>query len=249
MIDIAALTGGVDIDSLSERKKRELIKLIEAIKDKERHNMIASLYPDTGPLRRELYSKHMEFYAAGATYIERLLMAGNRTGKTIAGGYETALHLTGFYPEWWEGKRFTKPTKVWAAGYSSETTRDIVQFTMLGDIASIGSGLIPRDLILDRKAKAGGVPGAVDTVVVRHASGGESYLGFKCYSQGRKSFEGTAQNAVWFDEEADLTVYNEAMMRVATTHGIVYTTFTPLQGLSDMVMSFMPQNYQLGESG
>jgi hypothetical protein len=35
------------------------------------------------------------------------------------GAFEAALHLTGAYDEyapWWEGKRFTSPIRMWAAG-------------------------------------------------------------------------------------------------------------------------------------
>ena len=89
---------------------------------------IDTMYPETGPLRRELYPKHMEFFTAGASFRERCAMAANRVGKTEGmGGYETALHLTGRYPDWWPGRRFDHPVQWWAAGKTNETTRDIVQ--------------------------------------------------------------------------------------------------------------------------
>ena len=44
------------------------------------------------------YQKQREFHAAGATARERLLMAGNQLGKTLAGGFEAAMHATGRYP-------------------------------------------------------------------------------------------------------------------------------------------------------
>jgi len=66
---------------------------------------LAGLYPDDGPLARALYPKHLAFFAAGRAHQERCMMAANRVGKTFAGGYETALHLTGRYPHWWEGRR------------------------------------------------------------------------------------------------------------------------------------------------
>ena len=56
------------------------------------------------------YPKQLEFHAAGAAHRERLLMAGNQLGKTLAGGFEAAMHATGRYPEWWAGKRFERPT-------------------------------------------------------------------------------------------------------------------------------------------
>ena len=40
------------------------------------------MYPEEGPLRRELYVKHMEFFEKGKTYRQRMMMAANRVGKT-----------------------------------------------------------------------------------------------------------------------------------------------------------------------
>ena len=61
------------------------------------------LYPGTGPRRRELYAKHMEYFAAGKEYLERCLFGGNQTGKTTCGGFEMTAHLTGNYPDFWPG--------------------------------------------------------------------------------------------------------------------------------------------------
>jgi hypothetical protein len=54
------------------------------------------------------YPKQADFHAAGASYRERLLMAGNQIGKTMAGGMEAAMHATGRYPDWWKGRRFDR---------------------------------------------------------------------------------------------------------------------------------------------
>jgi hypothetical protein len=89
------------------------------------------LYPDGGPLRRALYQRHLQFFAAGgyhdpietwcpedcdgSPHRERLALCANRVGKTLGmGGYETALHLTGRYPEWWIGHRFDRPIEAWS---------------------------------------------------------------------------------------------------------------------------------------
>src|ERR1039458_5911152 len=76
-----------------------------------------AMFPDQGPYRRELYPRHVEFLAAGATFRERLFMAANRTGKTETGAYEMACHLTGRYPDWWQGRRFSEPINAWACGH------------------------------------------------------------------------------------------------------------------------------------
>ena len=58
---------------------------------------------------------------------QRLLMAGNRVGKSFCGAMEVAYHATGKYPSWWAGKRFNRPVRCWAGGVSNETTRDVCQ--------------------------------------------------------------------------------------------------------------------------
>ena len=45
------------------------------------------------------YAKQTAFHEAGVSYRERLLMAGNQLGKTVAGGAEAAMHATGRYPD------------------------------------------------------------------------------------------------------------------------------------------------------
>lgn len=89
-------------------------------------------FPDTGPLRRELYPRSLVFFAAGKVYRERLFLAANRTSKTVSAAYEITAHTTGDYPAWWPGRRFDGPTEWWAAGDTRETTRDIVQLELFG---------------------------------------------------------------------------------------------------------------------
>ena len=79
-----------------------------------RRSPFLTMFPASGPHRRELYPKHIEFFSAGAQYKERLFMAANRVGKTVAGAFETTCHLTGCYPDWWKGHRFDHATDAWA---------------------------------------------------------------------------------------------------------------------------------------
>ena len=234
----------LDLSKLSQTEKAELIVLLEA-KDKiRRENKIREYFPDDGPLRRELYERHLEFFRVGATHRERCFMAGNRVGKTeSAGGYETALHLTQDYPDWWEGKRFNRPTKCWAAGDTNETTRDILQYKLLGPPGYHGEGLIPKDRIIKTTPRSG-IPGAILDIYVENEWGDPSVVTLKSYEQGRKKFQGTEIDVIWLDEEPPLDVYSECVTRTMTTGGLVYVTFTPLEGLSEVVMSFLPKEYQ-----
>ena len=227
---------------------------IEAIERRNSQRLFYRLFPATdlqlpdGSVihARSKYAKHLEFFEAGAKYRERCFMAANRVGKTLgAGGYESAAHLTGEYPKWWPGRRFDQPGRWWAAGKINETTRDIVQATLLGGVQRggkkhfDGTGVIPGEALGSVTWKQG-VSDLVDTIKVRHTSGGWSVLGFKSYNQGRGSFEGTALHGIWLDEEPPLDVYGECLIRTATTDGIIMLTFTPLAGMSEVVMGFLP---------
>lgn len=231
---------------MSRQNEIELLSLHEEMARRKRYRKINEYYPAKGPLRRDLYPKHMQFFFAGAKYTERLFMAANRVGKTEgAGGYEIACHLTGNYPEWWNGKRFDRPIDAWAAGDTKETVRDIIQTKLMGEPHDIGSGLIPKDLIADYSRKSG-ISNSVDTVFVKHKSGGISKLSFKSYDQARISFQGTKKDVIWLDEEPPLDVYTECLLRTTDTsasndgNGIMMLTFTPLMGMSETVMAFLP---------
>lgn len=180
--------------------------------------------------------------------MERAAIAANRVGKTWGiGGYETALHLTGEYPDWWDGRRFDRPIDAWAAGDTSETTRDIVQLALFGPQGDLGTGLVPLENIVGDPTKRAGVAGAIDTARIRHVSGGVSLIGLKSYDQGRKKFQGTAKHVCWCDEEPPADVYEEMLMRLMTVDGMMIGTFTPLEGLSAVVLKFLPHMAPSGE--
>jgi phage terminase large subunit-like protein len=190
-----------------------------------------------------LYPRHLEFFEAGARYNERLFMAANRVGKTLGvGALETALHLTGQYPAWWRGRKFSKPISAWAAGQTSKTTKDILQQALLGKPQHFGTGTIPGDCILSTTPKVG-IPEAIDTVYIRHISGGTSDLTLKAYEQGVESFYGTGKDLVWLDEECEQNIYVECLTRTLSTvpgqpNGLILFTFTPLWGMTEMVRQF-----------
>jgi len=187
------------------------------------------------------YPKQREFHADGIDNRERLFMAGNQLGKTLAGGMEVAMHLTGRYPAWWDGYRFNEPVKWWAAGVTGESTRDNPQRILVGPPAqesNWGTGAIPGDAII-KCDRARGVPNLLDTVVVKHVAGGESILGFKAYEKGREKWQGETLHGVWFDEEPPLEIYTEGLTRTNAKMGISLVTFTPLLGMSEVVRMFL----------
>ena len=208
-----------------------LLKAMEAeLKQRQAENQLPQYRP---------YTKQEEFHAAGAKYRERLLMAGNQLGKTLAAGNEVAMHLTGIYPDWWKGKRFTAPVVGWASGITGESTRDNPQRILLGRPGEWGTGTIPKLKIENITRAAHSVSDAVDGVRVTHAAGGYSSLAFKSYEKGREKWQGETLDFVWFDEEPPLDIYTEGMTRTNKTLGPVFLTFTPLMGMSEVVSKFL----------
>jgi len=185
----------------------------------------------------------MEWFRLSKTCQEVALFGGNRSGKTVAGTYADTLHLTGQYPEWWPGKRFDRPTEIWAASDTGKSTRDILQSALCGkygDESARGTGMIPGDLILRTTVKHG-IPDAYETVYVRHVpTGGVSTLQFKSYDQGREAFQGTAQDVIHLDEEPSIEIYVESLLRLMTRDGLLMLTATPLRGVTQLMLQFLP---------
>jgi len=187
------------------------------------------------------YNKQADFHAAGSEHRERLFMAGNQLGKTLAGSMEVAMHLTGEYPDWWQGRVFDKPGRWWAAGETRESTRDSVQKLLVGppeQEEDWGTGSIPGDSLLDT-TRAVGVPNGLDSVSVKHVTGGNSTLLFKAYEKGRTKWQADTLDGVWFDEEPPQEIYTEGLTRTNATGGLVFLTFTPLKGMSEVVRMFL----------
>jgi phage terminase large subunit-like protein len=150
------------------------------------------------------YPKQREFHTLGATCRERCLFGANQSGKTLSLAMEVAIHATGLYPPWWEGRRFDKPVVVWCGGVTGEQTRDSIQRHLLGRQGQVGTGALPQARILDWTT-ARGVSGLADTVLVRHVTGGTSQVAFKTYARGREAWQGESCDVVALDEEPPLT--------------------------------------------
>ncbi len=192
------------------------------------------------------YPKQREFHANGKIHTERLFMAGNQLGKTIAGGMEWAMHLTGRYPDWWDGYTFDKPVRFWAAGVTGESTRDNPQRILIGppqQKEAWGTGAIPHECLKDWDITRG-LPNALDSAIVKWGGGGdtqaqESVVAFKSYEKGREKWQGETLDGVWYDEEPPLDIYTEGNTRVQARNGLAIITFTPLKGMSEVVSLFL----------
>jgi phage terminase large subunit-like protein len=240
----------LNLASLTPGDRAELSRLLGEVARRQGQRFLDTMFPARGPLRRELYAKHLEFFRLGKWYSERVFLAGNRVGKTMAAGTEWSYHLTGMYPDWWEGHAFNRPITTLVAGDTLESTRDILQDKLLGTDdrdrpEKIGTGLIPGRCIKAWVPRVH-VKGAIEKAIIKRVSGGgdisnagESELWLRSYEQGRKIFQGFELDGFWPDEECPQDVYDEGQVRLMTTKGISTLTFTPLEGLTELVLNLL----------
>lgn len=195
----------------------------------------------------------MQHFRAGATYDERALFGGNRTGKTHCGAFEDTLHLTGLYPEWWEGKRYDHPIGAWVATDTAKNTRDILQEKFCGKPGvpeMLGTGMVPIDFFAQEPTTKHGLAHAYESIFVHHFTNGiydgVSSLMFKSYDQGRQAFQGTHEDLIHLDEEPKIEIHTECALRLMSTgpgdpNGQLVLTETPLLGISELMISYMPE--------
>lgn len=222
------------LDSLNSSEKWELLRLLQEQNRRISERRLADYRP---------YPKQLEFHAAGAQFRERLLMASNQSGKTLAAAMEIAMHMTGRYPPWWAGYRFDRPTRGICGSESVELTKKGVQRLLLGNPETAelwGSGAIPKDCLIDTSPRSG-VPNAVSSINVKHSSGGVSIAMTASYDQGRTKWQADTLDWVWFDEEPPEDVFMEGLTRTNISQGPLFITFTPLLGMSNVVRRFYPK--------
>src|SRR5205807_6220928 len=120
---------------------------------------------------------------------------------------------------------------------TGESTRDTVQRALIGEHGK-GGGALRR---VDIAAKLPARGGLIDTLQIRHVSGGISTIAFKSYEKGREKWQGATLDRVWFDEEPPFDIYTEGLTRTNATGGLVALTMTPLLGMSDTVRAFLEE--------
>ena len=198
------------------------------------------------------YPKQFEFHAMGLKYRTRAFFAGNQVGKTTAAAFETAFHVTGYYPWWWPGIRYARPILAWTGSESNESSREIIQSALFGaeiadmDHQDFGTGAILGESIIKTTTRVSGVKDVIDQAFIHHTSGGIARVSLKAYEQGWRKWQGKRVPFVWLDEEPAANdsdqnkVFDEAQTRTAAVKdGRLAITFTPLSGMTPIVSSFL----------
>lgn len=178
------------------------------------------------------YPSQRAFFMAGSSGVhQRLVYGGNQSGKTLSAAFEVALHMTGDYPDWWTGKRFDKPIRVWAVGESGQLVRDTLQKKLCGD-GEFGTGMIPLESFGKKPLMVPGGTQAVDTMFVAHQTDGKpdgtSSLTFKSFEMKREKLQGESVDLIWIDERPSEEIYSELLARTSATDGHLIVSFTPV---------------------
>lgn len=189
----------------------------------------------------EPYSKQKAFHAAGIEAIERMFIAGNRTGKSYCGINEDTMDVTGNYPDDYVGYRYDKPIILCCVAHSGKDIRTIFQPLFFGGVTNNHQGTIHQSLV---KKVVYSNHGVIDYVDILHKSGGTSQIQFMSYEQGVDKFQGKRFHKVHCDEEPPFDVYRELMIRLMDIgdgggQGRMIVTMTPKYGYTPIVSHFM----------
>ena len=211
--------------------KNKLMDLTMEIAEDMKYNQLKYFRP---------FQHQLKFFATGDSE-RRGILAANRIGKTVSTCYEAAMHLTGQYPDWWNGYRFNKPITCMVAGEGWSQVALVLQNELLGtqDVKiteNLGSGSIPRDCIITDTMRNDGAN--CIGCEIKHVSGAKSYLLFANYTQEVRQLQGFKLNLAIFDEQPPDDFFSEIVTRTATTQGKVLCSFTPLKGLNGLVSKF-----------
>lgn len=238
------MTDNLDNSKDFEQKLKALHEKLSALNDYQKINKLEFVFPETGPYARDLYPIPLKFFEAGAKHRFRMFSGANGSGKSFSMGCEIAYHATGKYPKWWTGKRFKRLESIWIVAESGALFRDSLQKLLFGNPGEdYGTGLIPKESIKETSAFQG-ISGAVGSALIKNEKGHVVSISIKTFDMHREKFQAANVGLVCFDEEPPEDVYEECVMRTrgtkTTEPGIIMLAFTPLKGLTNVVMSYMP---------
>lgn len=158
----------------------------------------------------------------------KMMMGGNRVGKTVGGAVESAMRLTGetsFIDEEtgkiYERTDLPKPP-VRGRGVAVDIDRGI-NLIMLPELKK----WIPSKYLINNNWD--------DSYSKTHkilTLNNGSTMEFMSYEQDREKFQGTSRHFVWFDEEPPEEIFKECMARLIDTNGDWWITMTPLIEMS-----------------
>jgi len=147
----------------------------------------------------------------------RLLLGGNRVGKTVSGAVECVWHLTGTHPY-----RPTPELPVYGRG----TAVDIEQGLNKIMLPEIKRWLPQKFLINGSWSDSYNLQSRTLTL------NNGSMMDFLTNEQDTEKHAGTSRDFVWWDEEPPEYIFNEDMLRLVDKNGVWWMSMTPLLGFT-----------------
>lgn len=185
----------------------------------------------------------------------KALQSANKIGKTWAVCAEDAYDLTGKYPDWWNGYKFTRPVRLVAGGINNDKTRDLLQKALFGDPVlweeSLGTGWIPKNCI-GKIQKKRGVPNAFGHVKIKHYTDGKhdgwSQIAFQSYESGKEAWMGDEIDVFHLDEEPPEDIFDQAGRGCISSGGLIKMSYTPENGKTNVVIR-VEDDYSMHSAG
>ena len=159
------------------------------------------------------HAKQKEFHCAKENI--RLILGGNRSGKTVAGCAEALMHSTGLYPDWYPYEQRMRTPNIgriivseYSKGYGE---------TVLPNINT----WLPKSMIASSRNNHEGYP-------AKYILKNGSSFDICTHDQENKVFEGWHGHWAWFDEPPPRDKYIATMRGLIDFNGRVWLTLTPL---------------------
>lgn len=212
----------LNINDTQTLNSSTIISALTALRDEERK--VFSFYKP--------HSKQLEFHKLGKVAKHRAFFAANRSGKTEAGCEELSMHVTGYYPQWWEGYCYKRAITAWIGCISAKEVRDLEIRFFEGNSKNLP--WIHESLVIYANRTE-------HFYKLLHKSGTISHLRFKTYGEGQRGWQASTVDVILLDEEPSLPIKSEASMRLMSTspdhYGMLIITATCLYQ-SELVVSF-----------
>lgn len=157
------------------------------------------------------------------TEIGRILVGGNRAGKTVGGACESIWRLQGSHPY-----QQVKPAPVYGRGSAVDIEQGLKKIML----PEISRWLPPSSLTNGSWEDSYDKQGRLLTLE------NGSQMDFLTYEMDAEKHAGTSRDFLWFDEEPPEHIFNEDLLRTVDVRGKWYLTMTPVLGMTWLYYSY-----------
>lgn len=167
------------------------------------------------------HSEQLKFHKSQAG--GRIILGGNRSGKSYSSTVEMLLYATGTHPY-----RKTPPPPLQLRHIAVDRPNGIEKV-----LYDLYKKLTPKEYLIDGSFEASWKR---DPPRLNLSNG--SFIEFMSYEQDLDKHAGASRHAIAFDEEPDAAIFDENMMRLVDTDGDWWIAQTPVEGMSWVYFDF-----------